>query len=365
MSNIHAIMGNDEARVKEAALALAEKLTPPDAGEFGIEIVEGTAETSDQASRIVNEVLQALQTLPFFGGTKVVWLKNANLFADSVTGRAAPTIEAAASLSDFLKMGLPENVAFILSATDVDKRRTFYRTLGKLTKITVFDRPDTSRPGWEEDLMGLVARRAKTHRLRFDREALEFFIMLAGNDTRQIESELEKLDLYLTGAGAAERNVTVDEIRKLVSHSHTGIIFEIGAAISKKRLPQALERTAHLLHHGESAIGILLAAIVPTVRSLLVAKSLLERHRLPMSNFRTFDSAVSRLPADETASLPRKKDGSVSCYPVFLAAQDCGKFRLDDLKRGYTQCLEANTRLVTSQLEPRLVLDQLLTRLLT
>ncbi len=367
--NLHAIIGSDEARVAEAALALAEKLTPADAGEFGTEIINGVADNADHAAKTVSETIQAIQTLPFFGGVKVVWLKNANFFTDSVTGNAAATQEAIENLTALLKEGIPEGVHFLLSASGMDKRRAFYKTLNKLTKIAVFDRLDTSRPGWESDVMGLVAQRAKKYRLSFDREALEFFVMLAGEDSRQIDAELEKLDLYLgpggNGNGEGPREITSEHVRKLVAQSRAGIVFEIGDAIGKRRLRLALERVDQLIYHGESAIGILLAAVVPKVRSLLLAKDLLERHHIRARNYRGFEGELNRLPDTETAHLPRKKDGGISCYPIYLASQECGRFKLARLRRGLEECLDANVRLVTTQLDSKLVLEQLLIRLLT
>ena len=330
-NNIHAVLGNDEARVKEAALALADKLTPPDAGEFGIEIIEGAAADSDHATRIVHDTIGALQTLPFFGGTKVVWLKSANFFGDSVTGRADATVEACETLAALLKEGLPDSVEFILSATEMDKRRAFYKTLSKATKVAVFDRLDTSRPGWKADMMSVVSQRARKMGLEFERDALEFFVMLADTDTRLVGSELEKLDLFLGNAEGASRKVTSDQVRQLVAHSRAGIIFEIGDAIAERQLPLALERVERLLYHGENAIGILLGAIVPRIRALLLAKDLLSRHRLPTGNYRSFESAVNGLGGADTAALPRKKDGKISCYPVFLACGDTRHFSLEEL----------------------------------
>src|SRR5262249_58403163 len=81
-----------------------------------------------------------------------------------------------------------------------------------------------------------------------------------------------------------------------------------------------------LLDQVESAIGILLVAIVPTIRNLLLAKDLMERYRLPRpySPFQ-FISAVNRLPGEATDHLPRKKDGSVNAYALGIAAQQAGQ----------------------------------------
>ena len=83
-SNLHAIVGSDESEVKRVAAELAAQLTPPDAGEFGVEVIDACADNVDQAVAKIRSAIEALQTLPFFGGGKLVWLKNANCLGDSV-----------------------------------------------------------------------------------------------------------------------------------------------------------------------------------------------------------------------------------------------------------------------------------------
>src|SRR5438105_12865200 len=88
-SAIHAVVGSDESAVKRAAQELADQLVSPEAGEFGRDIIDGAAENSDQAVTRIHQTIEALLTFPFFGGEKLVWLKNANFLADTVLGRAA------------------------------------------------------------------------------------------------------------------------------------------------------------------------------------------------------------------------------------------------------------------------------------
>src|SRR4030088_3593074 len=80
---IHAVVGSDEAEVKRAAAELAERLTPPGAGDFGLEIIDGAVENVEQAVARIRSTIEALQTLPFLGSGKLVWLKNASFLADS------------------------------------------------------------------------------------------------------------------------------------------------------------------------------------------------------------------------------------------------------------------------------------------
>jgi len=49
-AKIYAVVGSDDVEVKQTAAELAEKLKPADAGDFGFEIVDGAADTADQAA---------------------------------------------------------------------------------------------------------------------------------------------------------------------------------------------------------------------------------------------------------------------------------------------------------------------------
>ena len=360
-AKIYAVVGSDEAEVKHVASELAEKLTPTGAGDFGLEVIDGAADNADQAAARIRSTIEALQTLPFFGSTKLVWLKNANFLGDDLKARSAAVQSALEELSELFESGIGSEVAFLISATDVDKRRGFYKTLVKRTEVQVFDRLDSGRAGWEEEATEIVQRRAKKRKLQFDADALDLFVLLTGGDTRQIDNELEKLYTFL----GKDRLVQVDLVRELVPLSRAGVIFELSNALATRDLELALTLVRRLLDHGESAIGILLVAIVPTIRNLLLAKDLMERHRLrpPHSPFQ-FISAINRLPPKATEHLPRKKDGSINAYALAIAAQHAHQFETNNLIEAMRACLEANLQLVTTQLDHELILTEVVVKLL-
>jgi DNA polymerase III subunit delta len=388
----YAVVGSDEAEVKRVAAELAAELTPAGTGDFGLEIIDGVAENADQAAARVRSTIEALQTLPFFGSSKVVWLKSANFLSDTQIGRAAAVQSALEELSDLIENGLGSDVIFLISATEVDKRRSFYRSLVKRAEVQVFDRLDSTRGGWEEEATEVVRSHAKKRKLQFDDDALDLFVLLTGGDTRQIENELEKIDVFLGGstgispvgqagvspaersaakmaagptAGTAVPRVTADLVRELVPLSRAGVIFELSGALAARDLELALTFVRRLLDQGESAIGILLVAIVPTIRNLLLAKDLMERHRLarPHTPFQ-FSSAINRLPAEATDHLPRKKDGSINAYALGIAAQQAHQFDTNQLIVGMRACLDANLQLVTTQLDHELILTEVVVKLL-
>jgi DNA polymerase-3 subunit delta len=360
-TNVYAVLGSDEAEVKRVAAELAAELTPPEAGDFGLEVIDGAAENADQAAGCIRSIIEALQTLPFFGSTKVVWLKNANFLGDTAIGRAASVQSALEELSDQVENGPGSEVIFLISATEVDKRRSFYKSLAKRAKVHTFDRVDSSRSGWEKEATAIVRSRAKKRKLQFDDAALDLFVLLTGGDTRQIENELEKIDIFL----GKDRGVHADIVRELVPLSRAGVIFELSNALATRDLELALTLLRRLLDQGESAIGILLVAILPTIRNLLLAKDLMERHRLPRphSPFQ-FISAINRLPTETTDHLPRRKDGSINAYALGIAAQHAHRFETRQLIKAMQACLEANLRLVTTQLDRDLVLTEVVVKLL-
>jgi DNA polymerase-3 subunit delta len=383
IANIYAVVGSDEAEVKCVAAELAQELVPDDAGDFGLEVIDGVADNADQAAGRIRSAIEALQTLPFFGSTKVVWLKNVNFLCDDPKARSTVVQSALEELSGLIDSGVGDGVTLLISAIEVDKRRSFYKTLVKRAELQVFDRLDSGRTGWEEQAAEIVLGRAKKRKLEFDEAALELFVLLTGGDTRQIDNELEKIDVYcstgvppaeFTGAGKmptspsakmAVPRVTVELVRELVPLSRAGVIFELSNALSARDLELALTLVRRLLEQGESAVGILLAAIVPTIRNLLLAKDLMEQHgiRRPYSPFQ-FIAAMNRLPAKATEHLPRKKDGSINAYGLGIAAQHANQFDGDELIEAMRACLDANVKLVTTQLDHELILTAVVVKLL-
>jgi DNA polymerase-3 subunit delta len=362
-SNFIAVLGTDEALMKEAAIRLSRELSPPDAGDFGVDIIEGIAESAEHCGQIVRRTLDALQTLPFFGGGKLVWLKNVNFLADSQVGKTNAASEGMEYILDYVEQQLPPEVKFLLSASAVDKRRSAYKRIQKLADLRTFDKPDTSKTGWEDEVIPLVERRARDLGITFDNDAIEMLVHLAGEDTRQLDSEVEKLSLFL----GERTRVTVEDVRLLVPLNRAGVIFELGNAMGKRDLRRALELVRTLVYQGQSPIGILLAAIVPRVKSMLLAADLVARHpRLPRTAYPAFAAALDKLPASETSHLPKKKDGSgLNVYPVFLALGESSKYTAAELRAALQACLDANLKLVTTSIDPQLVLERFLVGMLS
>lgn len=356
--NFHAIIGSDEGLVREKALVLHNRLTGGLDDGFTHETIDGIADNSDSAFDICASTVQALLTIPMFGGDKVVWLRNANFFADTVTGRSQRTESGIESLRATLEKGLPDGVKFLLTAQGVDKRRSFWKFIEKAAQVQTYDRIDTSRDDWMDQVGSLVEKRARELGLEFETEALELFILLAGEQSQQIGNELEKLDLYL---GPERRTVTEADVRVMVPLSRAAVVFEIGKSIQKGDAVRAIQLIDQQLEADESAIGIMRASVIPTIRNLFMAKLIVDQLKVPTGGYPAFSGALNRLSEADRAWLPQKKDGSgVNVFPIFLAVQSAANFEFEGLLKVMEAALKADQALVTTGLDHRLVLHRLM-----
>lgn len=351
------VTGSDESDVKKTARALADELAPG-ADAFGLETIDGAIEGVDAVVEKIRETRGALLTLPFLGGTKLVWLKNATFLADTISGRSETVISALEMLCDTVEAGLPDGVTFLMSAPEPDKRRTAYKRLTKAGVTKICDKPDLGFRAGEGEIVDWTASRARAKGLKIAHDAVEALAARVGLDSGQLDSELEKLQ---TAFGQAHP-ITADDVRGLVPATRESGIFDVGNAISSRNLRLALDTLDHLFYQGERGIGILLASIVPTVRNLLFVKDLIVRYRIqPPAQPNAFSGALNRLPPGEIEHLPRKKDGTLNTYGLGIAAQNSTRYTLEELRRGFLGCAEANLQLVSSQGSDSTVLVRLLT----
>src|SRR5689334_22942334 len=110
-----AIVGSDEGEARRRARELAAQLTPKDSGDFSVDLIDGAADNADQAIQRIHQAIEAIQTLPFFGSEKLVWLKDVNFLADTAAGRSTGVQAALDEFKEFLGRGLPAGVRFLFS----------------------------------------------------------------------------------------------------------------------------------------------------------------------------------------------------------------------------------------------------------
>lgn len=358
------VAGNDEMAVKTLARELSASMAPEGGDEFSVETIDAQADNAEHAATIIREAIISLATPAFLSPEKLVWLKNVNFLSDNQLGGSKTVLEALVELQTALESGLPGGTRLLISTVSPDKRRTFYKFLGKIGTLEARDKP-SGGPRFDEDeaaRQSAVAA-ARDRKLSFDPDALERFAAYVGSDTRQVFNELDKLDTYL---GDERRKISEEDIRLLVPETRRGIIFDLSNCIARRDLRSASSCLQKLLAQGEDAVGLLYAAITPTVQKLLAAAVLIEAHGLHVPpSYPAFQAALERLPTNAQAILPRKKDGTLNAYVFYLSAQDARRHTVGELSAATISCAEAATAIMSTGSDPALILQQLLVRILT
>ena len=351
--------GSDEGAAGAAAAAKYAELTR-DTDEWGNEIIDGAVATVDEAVAAVGSAISGLQMVNMFGGKKVIWLRGASFMGDTPSGARSEAVQGALEELVTALGSLPSDVFFVLSASEMDKRRVFFKKLSQQAEMHEYFRIDISKPGWESEVSALTLKLARPKGINFDNAALNLFVQRVNESTRQIVNELEKLDVYL---GPERRMVTEEDVELMVAISRHGVIFEISRAIEKQDSRMAIRLVNEQLEQGEQAVTIMRAAIVPTVRNRYLARLLLDTYKLDPSNYRAFESALNRLPEESRKFLPLKKDGTPNCYGIRTAAMTVGKLSLRHAKQDLFACAKADRQLVSSQADSRDVLHKLIIQL--
>ena len=89
------ICGEDEFAVKERARQLYQQWCA-ELGGLDHETIEATVSNSGEALAVIARLREALQTLPFFGSGKVIWLRDCNFLGDERAASAQAVTEALA-----------------------------------------------------------------------------------------------------------------------------------------------------------------------------------------------------------------------------------------------------------------------------
>ena len=160
------------------------------------EIIEATVSNSGEALTALARLREALQTLPFFGSGKVVWLRDCNFLGDERAASASAVTETLNELAEELKNFKWSGVRLLISAGKVDKRKTFFKTLDKIGTVENFSGWSVDDRDWAERAEIAARAAVRSRQKEISEEALGELVNRVGPNPRQIDNEVEKLCLY-------------------------------------------------------------------------------------------------------------------------------------------------------------------------
>ena len=331
--------GDDEFSLSERLAELRTSLSGDDQAmaELNTTILDGNRTT-------LGELRHACDSIPFMAAHRLVIVRG--LLGHLVPGkkgkgRRAPQEKAPAARQAFLKdlaaylPGLPPSTHLIfvedqalrdshpvlkVAQTQGNQRATIeYRRLPK-----------------QETLSGWIQRRVGSNGGDFSREASERLAALVGRDLRLLDQEIDKLLLYADG-----RQVTVEDVRALVSLARQADIFDLVDCVGRRETDWAMRVLHRMLEEGAEPL-YLLAMLARQVRILIQVKELYEQ----------------RLPPQQIAKRIKQHP-----FVVEKGLKQARNFSPDQLIAAHQCLVETDWKIKTGKVEPVLALDLLVVSL--
>jgi DNA polymerase-3 subunit delta len=293
------------------------------------------------------------------------WLQETSgrLVTEGVEVAEASGAGTAQIYEGLIREGVPTGTVLILTAEVVDQRRALFKRIsesgvvvdcgvrtGKLGETQM--KPEVARARIKDT----VARAGK----RIDDEAVTGIVERTGFSVRALESELEKILLYV-GNRAEIRRADVLEV---LSNSREAGIFDLTNALEERDIAGALRALRALTVQREAAQPIL-GMMASTVRSLIVARSVLDRRlegqfdaRVPYAAFQA--RVLPRLAADaETDDGSAAKIREMHPFRAFNLLKAASRFTEAELVRGLDAIHDADLALKTGGQPDGMILETL------
>ena len=308
------VCGEDDFGVKERAREVFRQWSA-EIGGLDHETIDASAGNSGEALAALAKLRAALQTLPFFGSGKASL--QLHLFVDK------SSVEVFAGWS----------------AEDRD---------------------------WAQQAEGLALRVLGELDKEISGEALGRLVTYTGPNPRALRSEIEKLSLY---CGARARVQTAD-VEAIVTRQKQARAFALGDALGDRDLPRALRCLDEELWEARrdpqhSEIGVLYG-LISKVRSLLLVSEMLRLKWLRAEkDFSRFKGQLARIPAEALPEDKKFNPLAINPYVLFRALGQAPNYTQAELITAMALLLECNRQLVSRSLDPALVMQQALVRIVS
>jgi DNA polymerase-3 subunit delta len=357
------VCGEDEFAVKQRAKLVYLQWTE-EVGGMDHEIIDAAVSHSGDALKALAKLREALQTLPFFGRGKVVWLQNCNFLGDERAASTQAVTESLANLAQELKDFAWENVRLLISAGKVDKRKAFYKTLDKLGTVEAFAGWSVDDRDWADQAETWARKAIRARDKEISDEALAELLSRVGPNARQLDNEIEKLALYV----GDRKEIAPDDVDAICIRNKAARAFALGDALGDRDLPRLLRCLDESLWEvkldpQKSEIG-LLYGLIGKVRAMILLKEMLREGWVkPDMDYNRFKAQLERVPAEQLPEDKRFNPRAINPYVLYKALPQVKRYSQAELIRAMDLLFQCNHRLVSSSLDESLVLQQTLVQI--
>ena len=240
ISNGYIFCGLDEELIKISVNSIINKVVEKDFLDLNLIKLDGLTTTFE-------DIENACETLPFFGEKKVVVVYRANFLKEK------PDKDGAKTYTEILKYikDLPSHTVLIMYYLFNDKRDTPKKnkkltTLDKYVKVVHCDKLKKDR--YYKKVDDLFKEKGRT----IGKIQLRYFADKVQNNFDIIKREIDKLDCYALG-----REITKEDIDKLIQNKSEDDIFDLVEYISIRKVEKALDLLDELLFKADQHMLII------------------------------------------------------------------------------------------------------------
>jgi len=356
------VCGEDDFAVKQRAKQIYLQWTE-ELGGMDHEIIDAAVSHSGEALKALAKLREAMQTLPFFGTGKVIWLQNCNFLSDERAATKDVT-ESLAALAEELKDFSWQNVRLLITAGKVDKRKGFYKALDKLGTVESFAGWSVDDRDWAGQAESWARKGLRARQKEISDEALAELISRIGPNARQLDNEVEKVALYV----GDRKQIEFDDVATICTRNKMARAFALGDALGDRDLPRLLARLDESLWEvkldpQKSEIG-LLYGLIAKVRAMLLLKEMLKEGWVkPDMDYNRFKAQLERVPKDQLPEDRRFNPLALNPYVLYKALPQVKRYSEAELIRAMDLLFQCNLRLVSTSLDESLVVQQTLVQI--
>lgn len=228
--NLLLLHGEEQYIIDQAKALIRAKALAPESFEFNLDHII-------IPEKSIGEVKDAVETIPAFGGHRLVIVENVQALKDA-------DLDA---LDDIVN-DLPEQTVLMLVASKIDLRKKAFKSINAKGVVLEAKRP------FANQMAPWIQYIAHSLQLRIKDEPAQLLHQLVGENLQEIASELSKIKDYLNG----KDEVSVQSVVEVVSASRIETIFDLTDAIGRKDQVGALTSLAKLLESGQNEVGALM-----------------------------------------------------------------------------------------------------------
>jgi DNA polymerase-3 subunit delta len=254
IARLYLFYGQEEY-VKEQALAqLKDTLLDGAVRDMNMTVLDGETASTD-------DILACADTLPLFGGRRLVVIRN---YAP-LMGRGVDTADRK-RLVDYIAH-IPEHLCLVFVCRgDIRKNTALFKAIGKYGAVVDF------APLKDKELILWIRTAFKRFGKAISPQDAQYMAMMAGSELETLVHEIHKVADY---AGEAHV-ICAQDIDAVVARISSANIFKMVDAIGQKDVDKALYHMNELLESGQSPIGML-SMIARQFRILLQCRLLLDK----------------------------------------------------------------------------------------